>query len=273
LDGGPVVDTSSDSSCTSQTSASTVEGDSIHYSSVETNRLFGGPLSLLYKARRFKPFTDPYVLFESVFRSAALHYRPLSFTRNGFKSGHSPSNDGSILKGRNNVVPTNELNCTDDRIANDPQYESLTSHDQSAKHRLPCVSIQDNVAVILTTSALSPRSRTKVSTSRSVQTVGNKTTTSVIRTATRNFDGPCNNRHVMRTSQTYKDPDTGIVKTCITVLSDYEVENDDIAGNITSPKQDNRSEKLSDDHALKVFQWNPFRSNDGDPLFFSILCC
>jgi curved DNA-binding protein CbpA len=38
-----------------------------HYTQQDTDRLFGGPLQLLYRARRWKPFTDPYKVFESVF--------------------------------------------------------------------------------------------------------------------------------------------------------------------------------------------------------------
>jgi hypothetical protein len=40
-----------------------------HYSQVETKRLFGGPLSRLYRARNFEPFTDPFVVFEQVFEA------------------------------------------------------------------------------------------------------------------------------------------------------------------------------------------------------------
>jgi hypothetical protein len=41
--------------------------DNIHYTAVETNRLFGGPLQLLFRARRWKPFTDPFVVFSTIF--------------------------------------------------------------------------------------------------------------------------------------------------------------------------------------------------------------
>jgi hypothetical protein len=42
-----------------------------HYTEHETNRLFGGPLGLLYRARRWKPFTDPFDIFSQVFQSEA----------------------------------------------------------------------------------------------------------------------------------------------------------------------------------------------------------
>lgn len=38
-----------------------------HFSERETNRLFGGPLFLLFRARRWKPLTDPYRVFADVF--------------------------------------------------------------------------------------------------------------------------------------------------------------------------------------------------------------
>jgi hypothetical protein len=46
------------------------QGGEIHYSEQETNRLFGGPLSLLYRARRWKPFIDSMVVFADVFGSS-----------------------------------------------------------------------------------------------------------------------------------------------------------------------------------------------------------
>jgi curved DNA-binding protein CbpA len=41
----------------------------VHFTEAETNRLFGGPLARLYRARRWNAFTDPFVLFSSVFGS------------------------------------------------------------------------------------------------------------------------------------------------------------------------------------------------------------
>jgi len=41
----------------------------IHYTECETNRLFGGPLQLMYRARRWKSFRDPMEVFADVFGS------------------------------------------------------------------------------------------------------------------------------------------------------------------------------------------------------------
>lgn len=43
-----------------------------HYTESTTRRLFGGPLSLLFKARNFEPFSDPFDIFQQVFGSEAF---------------------------------------------------------------------------------------------------------------------------------------------------------------------------------------------------------
>lgn len=54
-------------------SSSTSSGEEeIHYSEEETTRLYGGPLELLYKARRWQPFTNPYIVFDKVFGSSVF---------------------------------------------------------------------------------------------------------------------------------------------------------------------------------------------------------
>ena len=55
----------------SSSTTSSGEGE-IHYSEVETTRLYGGPLELLYKARRWQPFTNPYIVFDKVFGSSVF---------------------------------------------------------------------------------------------------------------------------------------------------------------------------------------------------------
>lgn len=53
---------------TSTSTTDTANGvAAMHYSETETNRLFGGPLQLLYRSRRWKPFTDPFEVFSLVF--------------------------------------------------------------------------------------------------------------------------------------------------------------------------------------------------------------
>lgn len=55
-----------DSSCSSDDEEEEAE---THFTESTTQRLFGGPLSHLFKARNFEPFSDPYDVFEKVFGS------------------------------------------------------------------------------------------------------------------------------------------------------------------------------------------------------------
>lgn len=57
-------------------SCSTEDMDNFHHTHAETNSLFGGPLSLLFQARSFQRFTDPYVVFERVFGSSLFSRGP-----------------------------------------------------------------------------------------------------------------------------------------------------------------------------------------------------
>lgn len=54
------------------TSTETTGDDVHHYSEAATERLFGGPLQLMFRARRWQPFTDPYAIFQRVFKSSLL---------------------------------------------------------------------------------------------------------------------------------------------------------------------------------------------------------
>ena len=40
-----------------------------HFTEADTDRLFGGPMQLLFRARRWRPFSDPLVVYQSVFGS------------------------------------------------------------------------------------------------------------------------------------------------------------------------------------------------------------
>jgi curved DNA-binding protein CbpA len=57
----------------SSSSESSIDAEK-HYTEHETNRLFGGPLQLLFRSRRWKPFSDPYEVFAEVFQSHAWHH-------------------------------------------------------------------------------------------------------------------------------------------------------------------------------------------------------
>lgn len=77
-----------------------VTGPEIHYTSIDTNRLFGGPLKLLYRARRWKPFTNPFVVFQSVFGTALSFGEPATSTnetRCGDADGSNVATAGTWL--------------------------------------------------------------------------------------------------------------------------------------------------------------------------------
>lgn len=50
-------------------SSSTQPSADRHYTEVDTNKLFGGPLQLLFRSRRWKAFSDPFQVFAKVFGS------------------------------------------------------------------------------------------------------------------------------------------------------------------------------------------------------------
>lgn len=227
------------SSCSSETTSSTVDGDSIHYSAAETNRLFGGPLSLLYRARRFKPFTDPFILFESVFGSASLHYSSRNSTH---MMNNSLSNDGDM----------NENSSI--------QFQKLSFKEGSLS------------------SPLLPLSNVKTTTARTVHRIGTRTQTAIVRTATRSFVGPGNSRRVIRSSRTYTDPATGCVKIAISVHSDYDDISSNELGKAKRNKiTENRDQQIaakSACHELQVSQWDCcLMAHAEDSWFLSILCC
>lgn len=56
----------------SSSTTSTTPEDIQHYSTATTERLFGGPLQLMYRARRWEPFTDPLIVFQKVFGSSFI---------------------------------------------------------------------------------------------------------------------------------------------------------------------------------------------------------
>lgn len=61
----------------------------VHYTESETNHLFGGPLQLLYRARRWKSFRNPYDVFADVFGSQVyLGHNPTSARGSGSTAGY-----------------------------------------------------------------------------------------------------------------------------------------------------------------------------------------
>jgi len=69
FDSQPIPPLINSSSSVELAAQPTNKGGEIHYTEGETNRLFGGPLQLLFRARRWKSFRDPLAVFAEVFGS------------------------------------------------------------------------------------------------------------------------------------------------------------------------------------------------------------
>lgn len=99
-------------------------GGDIHYTKQATDQLFGGPLQLMFKARRWEAFTDAFLVFSKVFGSevdlgrhhnlprkvATTHSRDQLFVT---RQQPSPQNDG--WKGNSRTLPDGSVVFTTTR--------------------------------------------------------------------------------------------------------------------------------------------------------------
>jgi hypothetical protein len=108
--------------------ASTSGSDEVaeeHYSQAETDRLFGGPISLLCRARNWEPFTDAFVVFEQVFGTPLFkvdpqeigrlpEWQPLRSTRSSAWTGSSKTKrNGTIVFTTSRVLHNRRLTRTE----------------------------------------------------------------------------------------------------------------------------------------------------------------
>ena len=94
------------------TACSTTEADRVHYTKAETNKLFGGPLSLLYRARCFRAFADAFVVFERIFGSAVFPTRSKNNTSAVEPSCSTPTRNSSALTTKTHQQPSNNNTST-----------------------------------------------------------------------------------------------------------------------------------------------------------------
>ncbi|GKY93890.1 hypothetical protein MPSEU_000355900 [Mayamaea pseudoterrestris] len=80
----------------SASSDSTCSDTEEHFSETETNRLFGGPLQLLFRARRWKPFGDPLHVFAQAFNNRAWELAPINHA--SFQDLQHPSANSNLLR-------------------------------------------------------------------------------------------------------------------------------------------------------------------------------
>ena len=104
----------------------------VHFTQSETNRLFGGPLSMLYRARKWEPFTDPFLLFEELFGHPVFpdlphdfgkqqEWKPLRATRSaGWQGSSHIEEDGSTVYTTTRILHDRRLTRTE-AVVEDPR--------------------------------------------------------------------------------------------------------------------------------------------------------
>ena len=190
-----------------------------HYTSDQTDLLFGGPLAPLYRARNFAPFEDPHKLFDRVMGSAVFQ-----------SSGDNHDNTG-----------TKETKCPRYEYTNGKRsgLESCNQLDESgflALAALP-VSTQTSVAMKTTIVAIGASSFESDSESGAVESssVSSAREISVKESPTKNEQGAdaeggrkivkrtervINGRRMIRTETTTTDPKTGKRRTTVEVTKE-----------------------------------------------------
>jgi hypothetical protein len=123
-----ICDRSDDNYLPSLVNASTSGSDEVaeeHYSQAETDRLFGGPISLLCRARKWEPFTDAFVVFEQVFGTPLFQvdpheigrltdWQPLRTTRSSAWTGSSETKpNGTTVFTTSRVLHNRRLTRTE----------------------------------------------------------------------------------------------------------------------------------------------------------------
>lgn len=112
-------------------SSSSASQTNIHFSEHETNRLFGGPLQLLFRARRWQPFTDPFAIFADVFGPVDLgpipdadaEWKPLPHRPSAWSGSSEKLRDGTVI-----FTTTRTLH---DRVL--VREETIRGHDRHSK--------------------------------------------------------------------------------------------------------------------------------------------
>ena len=95
------------------------EEPDIHYTQEDTNRLFGGPLAPLYRARKYQQFADPYTVFRQVFGSDVFPH-----THNN----DVPGNDmGDNVEANNNKGSTSEISSPNNAIGKNCDIASFNN--------------------------------------------------------------------------------------------------------------------------------------------------
>ena len=102
------------------------EEPDIHYTQEDTNRLFGGPLAPLYRARKYQQFADPYTVFRQVFGGNVFPH---------IHNNDVLGNDiGDNAKAKNNKGSTSEISSPNETI--NENCDIATFNDSNFRHKM-----------------------------------------------------------------------------------------------------------------------------------------
>jgi hypothetical protein len=184
-----LVDSSSLSASNSQ--ASIEEEAEIHFSEATVNRLFGGPLASLHRARNFQAFSDPYLVFDKVFGNQ----KPI-FPR----------------------VTIADINAIADGIVDEADNFHENSHENCSSFHLIRSSTSQLSQPVLEPFSTSKKNQSKIKNDSFADNNGiDLTANTKVFVSSRIV----NRRKITKTETVHVDPATGIASVNVTVDSEY----------------------------------------------------
>jgi DnaJ domain len=143
-----------------KSSSSTDTPDNIHYTKTETDRLFGGPLSLMYQARMFRPFSDPTKIFDQVFGHNIF---PSTNNKDDLKNCHTTPHCATPVRNHTQTTPTDYSHLPAVGTTNLPATSTLPTNPKSSSSwtGTTCETLPDGTSVYITYRILHGRTLTK----------------------------------------------------------------------------------------------------------------
>jgi curved DNA-binding protein CbpA len=199
----------------------------IHFSEATVNRLFGGPLASLHRARNFQTFTDPYLVFNKVF-GCTNAYDPILFPRvkatdihHHNRNHHSNGSTCTSTTGNNN----NELTpFNDNKIENGGSYSNrILTRSTSMSSQWNQSRLDGNEVNNGSTNDQQTATFTKVFVSSRI----------------------IHGRKITKTETVYVDPETGMASVNVTVDGEYLDDISTTTNNNKSKRNKNKNTKAS----------------------------
>jgi len=172
----------------SHSQASTEEEAEIHFSEATVNRLFGGPLASLHRARNFQAFSDPYLIFDKVFGNQSPIFPRITIA---------------------------DINATTGRTMEDTE----NSHKNGSGNNL----IRSSTPQFISHPGLEPFSTSKKNQSKNKNNSCNDNHSNDLTGNTKLFVSSrvVNGRKITKTETVHVDPVTGIASVNVTVDGEY----------------------------------------------------